>query len=109
MTYGKERERDLARQVKVVVPEGLKEAREQRYEHSVETAPEPLTLRDRVAANIRRCREERGITQRKAAKISGILQVCWSTYETGRSVPGIENLEKICKALGVTGRDVLGF
>lgn len=55
-----------------------------------------------VAKRIEDLRAERGLSQYKLAKLSGVPQGSLSNYELGKSVPGVEVIEKLCAGLGVT-------
>lgn len=54
-----------------------------------------------VGLNIRRMREEVGITQTKLAQVINIHQESLSRIELGRIKPSLTTLEKIAAALGV--------
>jgi len=55
-----------------------------------------------VAKRIEELRAEKGLSQYKLAKLSGVPQGSLSNYELGKSVPGVEVIEKLCVGLGVT-------
>lgn len=52
-------------------------------------------------------RKEKGLSQYRLAKITGISQGLIGDYERGRSNPKTENLQKICSALGLTVTEFL--
>ena len=50
--------------------------------------------------NLARRREERGMTQRKLAEISGVPKGSIGNYEAGHYLPRIGNILKLAKVLG---------
>lgn len=54
-----------------------------------------------VGLNIRRIREEHGLSQEKLAALAGIHRVYVGQIERGEKNIGLRNLEKIAKALYV--------
>ncbi len=54
-----------------------------------------------IGENIRRLREEAGLTQRELAKKAGVSHSYISEVERGSTVPSVRLIEKIAKALGV--------
>ena len=58
-------------------------------------------INKRVGLNIRRIREERGLSQEKLAGLAGIHRVYMGQVERGEKNIGVVNLEKIAKALEV--------
>lgn len=52
-----------------------------------------------VGENIRKCRKEKGFTQKKLGELSGINEVQIRQYELGKTNPKIETLKKIAIAL----------
>ena len=59
-------------------------------------------INKRVGLNIRRIREERGLSQEKLAGLAGIHRVYMGQVERGEKNIGVVNLEKIAKALNVS-------
>lgn len=57
--------------------------------------------------NIRRIREERGMSQRALADRAGVVKSTIYEAEAGRHIPRIQTLEKIANALGVEIADLL--
>lgn len=55
-----------------------------------------------VAKRLEELRAAKGLSQYKLAKLSGVPQGSLSNYELGKSVPGVEVIEKLCTGLGVT-------
>lgn len=49
-----------------------------------------------------RLRDERGLTDYKVSKLSGVNQSTFSDWKSGRSVPKQQKLEKIAEVLGVS-------
>jgi len=49
-----------------------------------------------------RLREEKGISQRQLAALTGIKQPAIARLESGRSVPNIATLKKLLEPLGYT-------
>lgn len=58
---------------------------------------------------LKRIRKERKLTQKEFAKIVGISNQHISLFEREKHTPNIATLEWICKALGVTATEMLGF
>lgn len=62
----------------------------------------------KLISNIRRLMADRQITQAYLAKESNIVTTQLNNYLTGRNTPGLEPLEKIARALGVSVASLLG-
>jgi len=60
-----------------------------------------------VGFNIRRIREERGLTQEKLAALANLHRAYIGQIERGEKNIGLKNLQKIAKALGVSIKDLL--
>ena len=60
-----------------------------------------------VGFNIRKIREERGISQEKLAGLADLHRAYIGQIERGEKNIGLVNLEKIAKALGVETRELL--
>ena len=58
-----------------------------------------------VGARIAQLRSAYGISQYALWKRSGIAQGALSQYESGAKTPGVDTLERICDALGITLSD----
>ena len=54
----------------------------------------------KVGDNLARRREERGMTQRELAEISGVPKGSIGNYEAGHYLPRIGNILKLAKVLG---------
>jgi transcriptional regulator with XRE-family HTH domain len=65
---------------------------------------EPLAI---FAANVRRLREERNLTQERLAELAGLHMTDIARIETQRRDPGIKVVVKIAAGLGVTASDLL--
>lgn len=65
-----------------------------------------MSKRDKVLSalglNVRRNREAREFTQEKLSEQSGLDPTYISDIERGRRNPGIKNVAKLAKALGLT-------
>jgi transcriptional regulator with XRE-family HTH domain len=60
-----------------------------------------------VGFNIRKVREERGLTQEKLAALADLHRAYVGQIERGEKNIGLKNLEKIAKALNVRIKDLL--
>ena len=60
-----------------------------------------------VGFNIRKIREERGLTQEKHAALADLHRAYVGQIERGEKNIGLKNLEKIAKALGVNVKDLI--
>jgi transcriptional regulator with XRE-family HTH domain len=60
-----------------------------------------MKLRIKLAANLRRLREERGLSQEEFAECAGLHRTYVSMIERQMRNPTVDVLEKICVALGV--------
>jgi len=62
-----------------------------------------------VGFNIRRLREERGWSQEELGERAGLHRAYIGHVERGEKNLGIQNLERIARALGVSARDLVDF
>src|SRR5438477_3557907 len=62
----------------------------------------PEDMAPRVGANLRRLRSRRGLSLERLARRSGVSRAMLSQIELGKSVPTINSLWKIARALEVT-------
>ncbi len=62
-----------------------------------------------IANNLRRIRNDKGMTQLQVAEKAGISTNHYALIERAEYKPTVETLEKILKALGAKSRDVLPF
>jgi len=60
-----------------------------------------------VGFNIRKIREERGLSQEKLASLADLHRAYVGQIERGEKNIGLKNLEKIANALGVNIKDLL--
>lgn len=54
-----------------------------------------------VSQNIKYYRKKAGLAQWQAAEKAGIKQPHWNRLETGRFLPNIPTLQKMCRAIGI--------
>lgn len=66
-----------------------------------------MDLRRKLAANLRRLREERGLSQEAFADQAGLHRTYVSMIERMTRNPSIDVLEKIAKGLGVEAAELL--
>lgn len=64
-------------------------------------------INEEVGFNIRRIREQRGLSQEELATLAGLHRAYIGQIERGQKNIGLKNLEKIAKALGVSTRVLL--
>ena len=60
-----------------------------------------------VGFNMRRIREEKGLTQVQLAKLAGLHRAYIGQIERGEKNIGLKNLQRIAKALRVHPRELL--
>ena len=60
----------------------------------------------KLAAQIRKLRLERGMTQVELAKRSGLSQTAISRFENGSLMPGQQGIERLAAALGVKPAEI---
>lgn len=58
-----------------------------------------------IARKIRDIRESRGLSQAALARLAGVAQASISAIETGKQVPTVEFLARLCHAVGMSLRD----
>jgi len=59
-------------------------------------------INEEVGFNIRRIREERGLSQEELADLAGLHRAYIGQIERGEKNIGLKNLEKIAKALNIS-------
>jgi len=64
-------------------------------------------INERVGLNIRRFREDKGLSQEKLAERAGLHRTYIGQIERGEKNIGIRNLEKIANALQACAKDLL--
>lgn len=62
---------------------------------------------DTLAANVRRLRHERGLTQERLADLAGLHLTDIARIETKRRDPGVKVIAKIAHGLGVPASTLL--
>lgn len=60
------------------------------------------------AANLKRIRRERGLTQTALSHLIGKSSCVVAQYESGHRKPGLDNLERLAHALGVSMGSLIG-
>jgi transcriptional regulator with XRE-family HTH domain len=68
----------------------------------------PDDQRANLAANIRRLRDERGLSQQKMAELSGIPRPTWASLESGSANPTLSVLTRAATSLGVSLEELIG-
>ncbi len=66
-----------------------------------------MDLREILAANLRRLRHKKGISQENLAYEAGVNRIYVSKLEKGVSYPGLEIIGKLAAVLGVPPADLL--
>lgn len=66
-----------------------------------------MDMRRLVGSNVRRLRQEQGLTQEQFAEASGFSQQYISDLERGRRNPTVVSLYELARPLGVDPRDLL--
>jgi transcriptional regulator with XRE-family HTH domain len=67
-----------------------------------------MDLLQRFAANVRRLRAKRNLSQKALAERSGVSVSYVSMLERGQRSPPLETIEKLARALGVPPATLLG-
>ncbi|MCM1339729.1 MAG: helix-turn-helix domain-containing protein [Muribaculaceae bacterium] len=65
-----------------------------------------MNLKETFAANLKQLRKQRGMTQETLAELADVAPRHISFIETARSFPSSELLEKFCKILMVSYKDM---
>jgi len=68
-----------------------------------------MDMRRLVGRNVKRIRQEKGLTQEQLAELSGFSQQYISGLEQGRRNPTIVSLYELARALGVSHIDLVSF
>ena len=61
-----------------------------------------------LAANVRRLREARGLSQQRIAKLSGIPRPTWASLESGAANPTLAVLSRVATGLQVSIEELIG-
>lgn len=61
-----------------------------------------------LAANLRRLRGERGLSQQQMAKLSGVPRPTWASLESGSANPTLAVLSRVAAALQVSIEELVG-
>jgi transcriptional regulator with XRE-family HTH domain len=61
-----------------------------------------------LAGNIRKLREERGLSQQRMADLSGMPRPTWASLESGSANPTLAVLQKVAAALQVSIEELIG-
>src|SRR5262249_10545596 len=61
-----------------------------------------------LAANVRRLRDERGLSQQQMSKLSGIPRPTWASLESGAANPTLSVLKRAAAALHVPIEELIG-
>ena len=61
-----------------------------------------------LAANLRRLREERGLSQHRMAKLAGVPRPTWASLESGSANPTLQVLTRVAGALQVSIEELIG-
>ncbi|MGB6143429.1 MAG: helix-turn-helix transcriptional regulator [Rhodanobacter sp.] len=69
--------------------------------------PFPSSTRSYVAANVRRCRKAKGLSQEKLGELAGLHRTYVSQLERSKANISIDGLERIARILGVDTAELL--
>ncbi|MEL6869685.1 MAG: XRE family transcriptional regulator [Pseudomonadota bacterium] len=65
-------------------------------------------IKQNLAANVRRLREARAVSQQRLADLSGIPRATWASLETGAANPTLAVLSKAAATLNVSIEELVG-
>jgi transcriptional regulator with XRE-family HTH domain len=65
------------------------------------------SVSENLAANVRRLREEHGLSQQRMADLSGVPRPTWANLESGGANPTVSVLTRVASALGVRVEELL--
>ena len=68
-----------------------------------------MDMRKLVGRNVKRIRQEKGLTQEQLAEVSGFSQQYISGLEQGRRNPTIVSIYELATALGVSHMELVRF
>src|SRR5574342_879028 len=63
---------------------------------------------ENLAANVRRLREARGLSQQQMARLAGIPRPTWASLESGSANPTLAVLKRAAAALQVSIEELIG-
>lgn len=76
-------------------------------------AKENINIRERVlrsfGANLRKIREEKGLTQEALAFMAGFSRSYYTELELGKRNPSLLNIKKLADALNITVSSLITF
>jgi transcriptional regulator with XRE-family HTH domain len=61
-----------------------------------------------LAANVRRLREERGLSQQRVARLAGVPRPTWASLESGSANPTLAVLSRVAAGLQVSIEELIG-
>lgn len=61
---------------------------------------------ERVSITLKAMRYNRGMNQKQAAKAIGVAPSTLSFWETGKSIPSVKHLRKLCEVYRCTAEDI---
>ena len=64
---------------------------------------------NQIGDNIKYLRQSAGLTQAQLGKMFGVSHVTVSTWESGRTMPTLEIIDRLCVALHCRKEEILGF
>ena len=59
-----------------------------------------------IGDNLKHHRKQKGITQKRAAEITGISQHYWNWVENNIKIPSVHVLHKMCNTIGVSMAEI---
>lgn len=68
-----------------------------------------MKLSQKIGANLKTARKQKGFTQEALAKKLGILQPAYARYESGKIQLSYEQIHELCLLLDVTPNFLWGF
>lgn len=66
-------------------------------------------MEEKFNENLKRARENSGLSQKDLAEQIGVAKSTYSLYESGRREPNVLTIKKIAKALNVSTETLLGL
>lgn len=68
-----------------------------------------LSLQQKLGKKLKAYREDSGLTQDKLGELTGLDRSYISDIERGARNPGLKNIERLAKALGIKISDLTNF